>query len=340
MNHARFLTSLLLSILLMGCGSAEPQGPTIVRGDDATATVGGETPPEPDPVPTGPAPSFMGANHTVVMRLDMTRVRASAISDDIAGLVRSYPTWQELLGNSGIEPVRDFERVLVSAPGGMAGESVMVLRHNMTEARVREAVLSMAVEGAAPPAWRQEDGFDVVDWPAQTEVPRVVVISAEHELIVATPGELARILEVAADHRLRRGANADAIIEPQLQLPTGTIVTVSATEVSSSVASRLPHPPQAFALEVTDDQAEEGRMQLDAQADYADAAAAEAARSWVAGQRDQYAGHMMVRAVGLDRVLREAEIGAEGTQVQLGASFTEEELQRVIGLLALLQIGG
>jgi len=44
--------------------------------------------------------------------------------------------------------------------------------------------------------------------------------------------------------------------------------------------------------------------------------------------------------VGLDRPLREAEIGAEGSRVDLRASFTEEELERVLGLLALQQMGG
>ncbi len=326
------LAALTLSLGACGDGADEPAG---------EETAGGEAvAPEPE-VPTGPVRSYVAEDHTVVMRLDMARVRESSVSSDIASLVRSYPTWQELLGSSGIDPVRDFERVLVTAAASRGSDAgTMLVRHRLTNERVREAVLSMAVDRGTQPAWRQVDGFDVVDWPARTEVPRVVVITAEHELVVTTAAELDAIVAVAHDHRLRR--EGDAVVEPALQLEPGVIASLRVDELSERWRSRIEHPPERLEAELRDAPTEggdPGRMSIAARGTYADAAGAEAARAWFVQQRDFYAGQMLVRAVGLDRPLREAQIVAEGERVNIDASFTKEEVQRVLGLLAFAQMG-
>lgn len=324
---------LLGSVLTVaGCGGEEPpaEAPPPVA-----ETTGGEAEPT---APTGPPRTYVADEDTVVMRLDMSRVRESAISSDIASLVRSYPTWSELLGNSGIDPVRDFERVLVTAPTAVTGRGVMLIRHRLTETQVREAVLNMSVDRGERPVWREVDGFDVVDWPAETDPPRVVVITGPHELVVATPDDLERVVEVAADHRARR--DGDEVVEPALQLADGTIATVVAEQLTDYARSRIRHPPDAFEVELREDGEHDGRLALSARGRYADAAAAEQARSYYVGQRDFYANQMLVRAVGLDRPLREATIEAEGEQIDVQASFTEEEIQRVLGLVALGQLGG
>ncbi len=326
---------LFLSFLLLACGSTEDEG---AAGAD---TAGGESVAVAPEVPVGPARSYVTEAHSIVMRLDMARVRASAVSDDIASLVRAYPTWQQLLGSSGIDPVRDFDRVLVCGAAASGTDTgTMLVVHSMTNERVREAVLAMAVDRGTQPAWRTVDGFDVVDWPAQTETPRVVVLTGAHELVVTTAAELQSVLAIAHDHRLRR--EGDEVIEPALALAPGVIATVTASEMSERMRARIEHPPSSFEVELRDapEAGSEGRMTIAVRGGYADAPAAEAARAWVVEQRDFYAGQMLVRAVGLDRALRDAVIAADGPTLTIDASFTEEEVQRVLGLLAFAQMGG
>lgn len=321
---------LLALLLLFGCAGndAEAAEPVVEE------TAGAEVEPEPE-VPTGPTLSYVDPSYSVVMRLDMERVRASSLSREISAQVRGYETWRNLLGASGIDPVRDFDRVLATAPGSVVGESILLVRHHLTNAQVRESVLNMSVERSERPAWRQMDGFDVVDWPADTDPPRVVVLTAENELVVCTPSMVERVIEVAHDHRLRR--EADETVEPELQLAERVIATVNVSELTETTRSRIQHPPDAFEVELTDDAEEQGRLHIRANGQYADAAQAEAARAYFADQRDFYAGQMLVRAVGLDRPLREAEITAEGPTLNARASFTEEEVERVLGLLAAMQ---
>ncbi len=322
---------LACSFALAACGGAPAPEP-----EPATATAGSEAPAA-RPAPTGPVRSYVGEGDRVVVRLDMEAVRGSMVAADLGSMLRSYPTWRELLGSSGIDPVRDFDRVLLVAPAVIADRSTILIRHHLGNARIREAVLAMAVDQGERPEWQERDGFSIVDWPARTEVPRIVVLTGENELVVTTPDDLERVLEVARDHAGRR--TADELIEPALQLEQGVIVTAVADQLGEG-ARRFAYPPEAVRVTVREDGEQEGRILLSLHGTYADDAGADEARRWLDAQRNQYMNHMLVRAIGLDRALREATISGEGNEVDVEGSFTEEEIQRVLGLVALGQIGG
>lgn len=324
-------TILVALLALAGCGGGRAAEPAPA----AEVTTGGEA--EAEPEPTGPAASYVSDEHQVVVRIHMEAVRGSALASDIASLVRSYPTWRDLLGSSGIDPVRDFDRVLLAAPAVVSDRSILVIRHHLGNGRVREAVLQMAAQRGERPEWREVRGFSVVDWPADTSVPRLVVLTGDSELVVTTPDDLDRVIEVARDHRARR--QGDALVEPALQLEDGLIASIVADRVGET-RMRFRYPPQAFRVTVREDGANEGRIVLAAQGTYADEASAEEARRYFAEQRDFYAGQMLVRAVGLDRALREANIASNGNTLDVSASLTEEEIQRVLGIFALGQMGG
>ena len=315
---------LVSAALLAACGgeASEAAAPS--------ASAGGEAEAAPAPRPTGPPESYVAPDHRVVVRIDMEAVRGSALATDIGSLVRSYPMWRTLLGASGIDPVRDFDAVLVAAPAVIADQSVIVIRHHLGNARIREAVLAMSVDRGARPEWREVEGFSVVDWPAETEIPRVVVLTAENELVVTTPDGLDRVVAVARDHAARRETPSEPVtIEPALQLEDGLIANIVADEVGES-GQRMRYPPEAFQVAVRQDGEQEGRVVLTAIGTYADDAAADEARRYYTGQRDFYAGQMMVRMVALDRPLREAELPelekqAHAVRQQLAA------MQRKIG---------
>jgi hypothetical protein len=330
---ARAIAGLAL-VALTACGGDEPPP----RVEPTEPTTGGEAVLEPSR-PTGPPASYVSDAHRVVVRIDMDAVRGSALSTEIASLVRSYPTWRALLGNSGIDPVRDFDRVLVTAQGVVTDRSVILIRHRLSNARVREAVLSMAVDRGERPAWREVSGLSVVDWPAETDVPRVVVLTGEQEMVVTTPDELDRVIEVALDHAARR-EGGDELVEPALTLEEGVIATVVAEELTEESRRRFRHAPDAFAVAVRRDGDGGSRVVLEAHGTYADEESAETARRYYTQQRDHYAGQMLVRAVGLDRPLREASIESNGNTVDVSASLSEDEIQRVFGLVALGQLSG
>ncbi|MGE0786125.1 MAG: hypothetical protein AB7S26_10580 [Sandaracinaceae bacterium] len=323
----------LLAALAFGCGGSESDA------EEATGagSAGGEEVAR--EVPVGDPRSYVDEGDTVVMRVDMSRVRTSSLASEISGQLRAYETWQRLLGSSGIDPVRDFDRVLATAPGTLADDSILLVRHHLGAERIRQAVLEMSVSRGTRPAWRQVDGFDVAEWPAEIDPPRLVVITADDELVVTTEPLLDRVIAVAHDHRLRRETDGDptASYEPALALEERTIATVTASSLTDRTRSRIQHPPDAFDATLADDPAERGRVHITASGRYPTAEEAEAARSYFVGERDFYAGQMLVQAVGLDRPIREAEITRAGETLAVHASFTEEEAQRAFTLLSAFQ---
>ncbi|MGF1465658.1 MAG: hypothetical protein ACFCGT_05960 [Sandaracinaceae bacterium] len=327
-------------LLASACGGGDA-GDATIRPADPTG--GGEAPAvvATPAVPTGPPLSYVRATDKVRVRVDMERVRASRVSRDLTSLIRSYPSWQELLGASGIDPVEDFDRVILLAPSVVSTTSVLYVRHHLSEDDVRSAVLRMATDRGTPPAWREERGFPVVAWPAETEVPRHVVLTGPGELVVGVEADLPRLLDVAEDHRLRR-TGGDEALEPALALPEGAMVTLVVEEVPEEQRAQVPHSPTSLDVVVRADLEQAERYLLDAVGSYPDEESAEAARAYLEEQRDRVVGQALVRAIGLDRPLRQATVSADGERLELHADFTDEELERMLGVVALgnFNLGG
>jgi hypothetical protein len=317
----------MLSLAAFGCGGAEPSAPP-----EPTDTAGGEGAPVEAAAPRTPVLSHARAGHVVRVVIDMARVRESAVGPDIASLIQSYPTWRELLGDSGIEPVRDFDRVLVLSPAVYSDEAMLLIRHRLSTGDLREAVLRMGVQRGEAVAWRQERGFDVVDWPVDTTVPRVVVVTGVGEIVVVPRDQLSTALEVAADHAARR--EDDGWVEPALALDEDVVVDAF---VEDAGEVRYRYSPDAFTVRMAETRDEAGTpsLSIEVRGTFEDAEAAAEAREALERMRTYYADQMLVRAVGLDRPLRAARIGGEGEAMSLDATFTEQEIQRILGLMAL-----
>lgn len=53
--------------------------------------------------------------------------------------------------------------------------------------------------------------------------------------------------------------------------------------------------------------------------------------------RDVYAGHMLMAAAGLNEAIGETEIRASDNALDVRASFTEGDIERVIGLVGMMR---
>lgn len=326
------MVRLLLALLAVGCGGGEAEAP------EATETSGGETAVAEPAAPTGPPLSYLPASARVVARLDMARVRRSPLSTDIASAIRSTTTWQRLAGGSGIDPVQDFDAILVGADELYTDRRVVVLRHPRTEAEVRERLLAMAIDRGAAPQWREVGGLPAISWPMdRVSVPYSLVITAPHELVLAPDDDLERIATVAHDHAARREAGAgEGALEPQLTSARETEIATLTIGVPLPAREGYPAPPQRTRVDV--DERADGAAVIAIRADFASDTEAGAARQWLDAMRAQYAQQTMVRAIGMHRPLEEASVALDGTQLAFGTHFTTDELRRVLGLMALSQL--
>jgi hypothetical protein len=78
-------------------------------------------------------------------------------------------------------------------------------------------------------------------------------------------------------------------------------------------------------------------VQVHATGTYADPAAAAAAGTTLTERRDLYAGHMLIAAAGLNDEIGESEIRTTGNELDVRTTFSEGDLERVIGVVGMLR---
>ncbi|MDQ3035441.1 MAG: hypothetical protein M3Y87_23755 [Myxococcota bacterium] len=310
-----------------GAGEAEPSAAE-TSGGEATAIAA---------APSGPPLSFLPQGTKVVARLDMARVRRSPIASDISSAIRATETWQRLAGTSGIDPVQDFDAMLVGGDALYTDRRVVVIRHPRTEAEVRQRILAMAIDRGAAPEWREVFGLPAVPWPMpRSSVSYSLVITAPNELVLAPDDDLERIAAVARDHAARRPARSTAAIEPQLAAMRAAEIATIVLDVPPPARAGYPEPPQHTLVEV--DESAAGDAVIAIHSEFESEAQASAAHAWLRQQVQFYSGQMMVRAIGMNRPLEEARFALDGTRLALGTHLTPDELRRLLGMLALSQL--
>lgn len=323
-------------IALAGCLAIACGGGAAETHEEAEASTGGETVAR---TPSGPPESYLPQGHKVLMRIDVARIRRSPVAPDISSAIRASTTWQALAGDSGADPIQDFDAILVGADELYTNRRVVVLRTPHDEATVRDRVLRMAdgrAEAAgAPQAWREVEGLSVISWPMpRIDVPYSLAITGPHELVLAPDDDLPRIAAVSRDHAMRR--QGEEAIEPHL--------TMRASEISTMVVGvplprydGYPDPPESLRAEI-DERDGDGAAMIAIHTEFADEARASAGRSWLEQQSAYYAQQMMVRAIGMNRPLEEMRVTQTGAAIDLGTSLTTEEVRRALGLMALSQL--
>lgn len=319
---------LIALMTLAGCGpspsAAATGGGAVVEETDNS---GGET------LAATPR-SFLPDGVRVRMRIDVTRIRRSPAAPDLGSALMATESFRAWAGSSGLDPIRDLDGILIGGDALYTNRRVIVMRYVGEEAALRDRILRMGIDRGVTPAWREVQGFAVVDYPdASLPVPHVMVLTAPHELVLAPADDLDRIVLVAQDHAARR--TGDEIIEPQFVFQDHEVMSV-VSEDAMPTYEGYPEGPARFTVRMTDN--EDGtHADLDVHGEFASEAACTSARTYLETQRATYADHMLVRAAQLDRPLREATFTQAGALLDIHVDFTADEMRRALGALALLQ---
>ncbi|MBW2214640.1 MAG: hypothetical protein JRF48_09450 [Deltaproteobacteria bacterium] len=128
-----------------------PLDPDTDADTDTDTDADPDTEPDPPPVaaPTLSGPSRIPPGAQLALRVDMKRVRESALAPDVTSFLQGVPDWQLLLEGSGIDPVEDLDRLLVATPNLQRSKLVLAGRHR------REAKVCV---GGSVTEWRLHRG--------------------------------------------------------------------------------------------------------------------------------------------------------------------------------------
>jgi hypothetical protein len=150
-----------------------------------------------DPVAlSGSAGRVADANANVRLIIYNQNIRSHALGARMGKMLRSIGQWRDFFGPTGLDPIRDIDRMLIAGPQLRDSSEVMVvLKYNVSEQRVRQAIDVLVkrdpngawIDGKVPAARARADRAD-----------RIFVMPRPGLLVVTPPSALANVLKVAS----------------------------------------------------------------------------------------------------------------------------------------------
>jgi hypothetical protein len=334
---------------------AEPQPPSASEGEqnpqppnaESTAPVRKKPPEvrhEPaanSPEPTKPAAksgalaNFSPRGAQLALRLDLDRVRDSALSEDVGTLLATLPDVRLLLEGSGVVPMRDLSRLFLASPDLRRSHVVMAGRYRGDETLPRNAVESLAQARGTTAPWRRLRGIAVAPWQNADTTARVLALVGPGLFAITREEDLMRVLAVARAlaRRKQLGTISDAAAAQALvSMGDQELLGLSVENAKSFI--RGPRAEQApDRLELSVRQTSPEAIEVDAQAQFTSAEQAQAAARFWTEARDRYAAHPLVALIGMDSVLRDSTLALHDLQIDAHSTLPVSRARLLLGFL-------
>lgn len=272
----------------------------------------------------------------IALWLDIVQIRNSPLAANVEALLDATPDWQALLRGSGIEPIRDLDRLLVASPNLDRSRWVMAGKHHHSDEWTRTTVERMAAEHGERAAWQERDGIPVAPWYHDDDTPRLVGILGPHHFVISRPRDLPRVLSSA--HRLSiAGANAKSGIpqtsgEALLSMAPGEVLALEVQGARQFVQGDPQHVPLTARLGLRSNP--QGGARAEVVAEFPSEEDAQGARLFWERITGLYANRPDIRLFGLHRPLEGAEFRVVGKRLVIQISLRESELRLILSYLA------
>ncbi len=152
---------------------------------DAGADEGGPR----DPIAlVGEAQKLVGNNGNVQVVIDTEKVRAHRLGPRIGRMLGAIPQWRDFLGHSQIDAIRDFDRLVISAPQLVADSSelVAILFANVPDKQLRAAVDALVQADPKHGEWKKKAPVPTATAYAD-RAARVFVLPSPGVVVVTPP---------------------------------------------------------------------------------------------------------------------------------------------------------
>jgi hypothetical protein len=285
---------------------------------------------------TGPPVAFLPPGAQVALRIDMDRIRSSQFGDDVRRLLRVIPEWRALLGDSGIDPVRDLSRLLVASPNLRQANLVVAGRLAAEAPDPRAVAERIASSRGVPVEWHEQSGVPATAWLSADGTVRELALIGERHFVIARPDDLPRVLAIAAARSAPRAQGRRPAPPPEdpaealLSMGDGEGLLLEIENVAAFLRRSpciVPQRLRAGLVEVP------GGVALRGEARFATAAEAEEAQRCLLSRAQQAAQFLIVQLYGVDGPLRRLDLVAEDATLRIETEFRDAELRTILGLL-------
>jgi hypothetical protein len=292
--------------------------------------------PDAGPPALAAAPGPVGATilppgQQIALRLDVATIHASAVGGEVARLLAVLPDWVSLLDGSGIDPLVDLDRILITTPNLQRSRIIAAGRATGGAAAIRAAAETLAASRGLEARWREEEGVELADWHDGDRVARIVALIGPRHFVVCRPVDLPRVLAVARSRQGEGEEPADALLA--MRPGEGVSLEIEGARGYAVNSPRRQSPvemvPTRLRLGVRE---EAGRYGIHTRWRYDDPAQAEAARTFWDGQRLRAANNVALAFMGVGRVLDRTELAQDGRVLEGTVTLSEMELRRFLRL--------
>lgn len=279
----------------------------------------------------GPPVAFLPAGAQLALRIDMDRIRSSPLVEEVRGLLRVVPDWQALLGDSGVDPVRDLSRVLIATPNLQRSRIVVAGRLSPEAADPRAIAEQLATAQGVAIAWRDESGLAATRWPSPDGIERDVALIGDRHFVIARGEDLPRVLAIAAARRGRRAPPTAGPADALLSMEAGEGLSVEIENVAAFVrrspCSAVPLRLRVGVIETPEGVAVRGEARFERAED------AEEARTCLGDLASRASRNVIVALSGLAGPLERLDLTSDAEVLHAETAVSYPELRTMFGLL-------
>jgi len=281
--------------------------------------------------------AFAPEGAQLALRLDLARLRTSALATEVGALLAVVPDWQLVLDGSGLDPLEDLERLFIASPD-LSRSKMVVAGEYARPGLAQLAVARLAKARGVEAPWRTEAGYAVAPWANADETARVVTLLGEQQFAITRPEDLGRVIAIAAGLEARTpdaGTGGDAL----LALGQDEIVVFTAEGARAYVRTgQRAMVPIRLRVGVAIATEQEPSIHVAFEASYDDEREASQAQDFWDSLRQRFASHPLVAFARLSAPLGRAEIVREEGSLSTRIELTTEQASKVLtlasGLLA------
>ncbi|MGF1469026.1 MAG: hypothetical protein ACFCGT_23115 [Sandaracinaceae bacterium] len=308
-------------------------GPPPVAARDEAERPGGDAEAEEGAV------AFLPPGSQIALRIDVSRIRASPYADEVRALLAVLPDWTAILAGSGIDPLRDLDRILVASPNLRRSRLIVAGRAVLGADGIRAAATRLATGRGERLAWSEMDGVPVAPWRNADRTERVLALVGPRHFVICRPEDLPRVLAVAqarADDLASDAHPADAL----LAMGDGEgfrLEVEGARAFYRGPPERLARFPVSLWLALAE--GPRGGVAGRSAWTYEDEEQAEAAQRFWDDARARFAANPLARVFGTAPILQAARLTATGKEVRSEVLIAPDDFTTLLARTRMLFAG-
>ena len=297
---------------------------------DAGKPVAQAEPKKPEGEPKLPAlGAFAPKGSQINIRLDVAQIRASPLSEDARLLLADSPDFRAVIEGSGIDAIRDLDRLYLASPDLRRANVVMAGQHTAQPELPARAVAALASAAGKPAPWKVKNGVSTAPWRNRDETERVVALLSGEQFVISPAKDLGRVLAIARTLVTKDKPLDEAGKTALLALPEGVAAVLTVYDARRFARGNLRGVPTH--LEVVGKILPDGGVTVDIRGDLETEDAADDAVEYWTKLRERFASNPMVALIGMRTPLIAASIKRENNQIRIEGTLTQQQARMLLG---------